>query len=251
MGWLRDGGADVQLLCTPDQRPDCTWSVDWLVRVDGQPWLIEHMSLTYSHRSIPRLRSVDRILGPFLEGEGRRRSVRIGVFVSPRIDSLNPDKRVARREFRASIEALQDFISTSLDSIELGDARASWDFEDSRGNTLQVQPLDPGLDHAAIGYWVTGSTMSSSPDLRGQFDLDIAPTIRRKLREQIRKVPGLVESAGLILDQVDTDAGVVNYLLSPDGVRQALVDICTEFPGSLDRAWMLTRDGAICELALR
>jgi|AntAceMinimDraft_1070359.scaffolds.fasta_scaffold15371_5 hypothetical protein len=248
--FLRANGHSVSVECSPDEVLGCHWKNDWVLLIDGERWLIEHTALSYCHRSKPRMEQADHELRAFLDLEGRKHSVRIIALASPKIDGTASDRKVARKQRARSYEELKVFISGSLESITSWDGRKSMIFDDGLGNFIHVLFLDPDEDHEKIGYGFTGSTMASTPNLRDQFDKDIGPTIRRKLEKQIVKSPGIIEKAGLILDQHDTQAEVSNMLLSPEGVKQALVDLCEDFPNSLDCAWIYTLNGEFIDLDL-
>lgn len=250
VAYLASSGAEVEVVCTPELRPDCAWTNDWMLHVDGVVWLVEHTALMYRSRSTPRLRETHTRLRAFLEEAGRRHSVRIAAIVSPDIDNSHLDRKAAKRARRDAYSRLKQFVPASLESMDSSDAKwIARDFEDGCGNSIHVLRLDPSETHENLGYGSTGSSMAGTSDLQEQFDRDIAPVVRRKLLKQIRKQAGSVEHAGLFLDQFDGD-GVVNSVLSPEGVRQGIVQICQDFPDVLDRVWMRTRDGRVLELDL-
>ncbi len=248
--FLRASGSSVSVECSPDEVQGCLWKTDWVLLIDGERWLIEHTALSYCHKSKPRVEQAERELRAFLDSEGRKYSVRVMAIVSPKINGTASDNKVARKQRAQAYKDLRAFISESLESITDWDGRKSMNFDDGLGSSIHVLPLDPNEDHERLGYGFTGSTMASTPNLRDQFDQDIGPTIRRKLTKQIVKSPGIIDKAGLILDQYDTQAGVPNMVLSPEGVQQALVDLCKGFPNSLDRAWIYTLNGEFTELDL-
>lgn len=250
--FLMASGSTVTVECSPDIRVDCPWTNDWMLLIDGTPWLIEHTSLTYSSHSIPRLGGVERELRDFLDQQGRSHSVRMSVIVSPSIDAPGGlSRNDARRHKVAAYDAIKQWLTGVLATMAPWEAdEAARNYEDGLGTSVNIIRLDPNEDHEDLGYGFTGSSMAGNPNLREQFDANNAPVIRRKLAKQIRKRPGLVELTGLIVDQLDSEAGVPNRILSPEGVRQAMVSLLKDFPSGLDRLWMLRGDGSMVELDL-
>lgn len=149
-----------------------------MLQIDGTVWLLEHATLSHSHRSIPRLGDTDDVLGGFLEEEGRGRSLRLLLIVTPKIDQAHRDGRAAGPKRRRAYENLRALVQRRLVSIPDSEEWKSKTFEDGGGNTLDVVRMPRDAPPFGGTYSATGSSMARSVSLSEQFYLDIAPIIR-------------------------------------------------------------------------
>ncbi len=248
---LEAGGSTVVVECSPDQRPDCLWTNDWILRVDGVPWLIEHTALAYSDRTHARMAAAEE-LEELIDELGSKHSVRIVVGISPAMDGEGLPPKAARKFRKAAWKALRAWVRDTVENLDPwtpGETIRS--FESELDTTIDVSPLDlETVDPSVPGvYGYVLSFLATSVNTSEQFEMTNAPILRRKLSKQIVKVSGVVDYAGLVIDRADPE-GYANGIVSAEVVRQQVVILLREFPGALDRLWLLEPDGSLWELDL-
>jgi hypothetical protein len=248
---LEAEGSTVIVECSPDLRPKCLWTNDWIVRVEGVPWLIEHTALAFSDKTQSRMDTADK-LQELIDELGAKHSVQIVVGISPEMDGDALPARVARKFRKAAWKALRAWVTHTVENLDpWAPGETDRFFEGELDATIDVRPLDLATvdpdEPGVYGYVL--SFLANSANTSEQFAITNEPILRRKLSKQILKVAGVVEHAGLVIDRADLE-GHANWIVSAEVVRQRVVILLREFPEALDRLWLLESDGALVELDL-
>lgn len=248
---LRAEGSKVVVECSPDLRPHCRWTNDWMVRVDGVPWLIEHTALAFSDKTQSRMASADG-LQDLLDELGAKHSVKIVVGISPEMDGEGLPAKEARKFRKAAWKTLYAWVRDTVEKLEPWEpGETDRFFEGAFDATIDLRPIDLATvdpdDPGAFGYVM--SFLANSASTSEQIAITNEPILRRKLSKQILKVAGAVKHAALVLDRSDLE-GHANWIVSAEVVRQQVVILLREFPGALDRLWLLEPDGSLVELDL-
>lgn len=166
---IREAVSDVGWVCSPDRLP-CELRVDALLVINGVPWMVDHMRLTWDEGIVPWVKEACDYLEPRLDELAR--SVNAGLALQcPRIGGAS---RVDRRQQLDGIiawarQAAEDFRSGILLPLEWrrGPEPMGIRFLPVDEGPLSSGPRSSRLECPSRRIWLTNSISSTGQSLRG------------------------------------------------------------------------------------
>jgi len=240
--YLNGSGSSAAFRCFAEGAP-CSWTMDAVLEVEGEVWIVDHTRVTWQDRSAPWMREADTALRSTLESIAQQ--------IGMRITTMVPDLRGAGDSgYRGKVyRSFLEEMGTAC-SAENKAALVPLVFIATRdGFSYQLLPVE-GEESKQSGSLVgIGFSMAHGRDLRSQFTEFNLPTVLSKLTKQLAPAFGNFDHAGLLLDQRYVDGEVpplTNSVLTIDAIY-AVLDSTPEIQDSLlDRVWIID-DGHVVQ----
>ncbi len=240
---LNDSEVAAALMCFAEGAP-CSWTMDAVLKIEGEIWIIDHTRLTWPAPTMPWMQEADSVLRMGLDHIANELGIRIMVMV-PDLRGID-DKRTRKGIFLRFLDELGTACSTKKQAESIPTEFT----KTTTGFSFQLLPATGKIGQSSSMNGIAFS-MAQGRDLKSQLTEFNLPTVLGKLSRQLAPALGYFDHVGLLLDQRyigGENPPLTNSILTADSICSVLDSEFAIQRSSMDRVWLIGEGDVVQEV---